>query len=66
MRTLEDILVDYFGCNEPFDSNGEFTNDGYKSYNKLLNLIYDLFALGIITTYDEAVRELDNISDSYN
>lgn len=71
--TLEDILTKHFGCKKPFlakpkictDEQGEyyqpFTAAGSKAYEKLVELIYDLDELGVISGSGKAVMLLDEM-----
>ena len=71
--TLGDVLVKHFGCKKPFlakpkiciDEQGEhyqpFTAAGVKAYEKLVELIYDLEELGVISGSGKAVMLLDEM-----
>lgn len=56
MKSLEEILGEYFNCEKPFleepiktDDNYEyFTDPGSRAYGKLVSLLYDLEELGVI------------------
>lgn len=74
MKTLEDILAEYFGCKKPFlktpkncgDFTEYFTAQGGKAYGKLTQLLYDVGALtehshvinDIVETLDNIVNEI--------
>jgi len=71
MRTLDEILQEYFGCkgkaflktprkiNE--DSYEYFTKSGAKAYEKLCFLLDDLQNLGVIEDAEDIVEQLDSI-----
>ena len=74
-KSLEDILADYFGCRgKAFLRNPKIINDDYyayftksgaKAYNKLTQLIEDLYLLGVFDgldiTSEDIVVNLDEI-----
>ena len=62
MKTLEEILRDYFGCAKPFKKNGCFTYRGANAYNKLIALVDSVGALTNIST-TKIVRALDEITN---
>lgn len=60
MKTLEELLAG-FGCNgRAFDENGDFTDTGSESYNRMIGFLYDLASLTGIRT-EPFIRELDKI-----
>lgn len=65
MKTLEDILIEYFGCAKPFDyKNGKddnMTDEGMLAYQDLVNLLFDLNMLGVLNA-DSAIKILDTIA----
>lgn len=75
MKSLDEILQEYFNCNKPFlkkrklipTIDGEryeyLTQSGARAYGKLTDLLYDLAALGVISlsVANDAVEELDSI-----
>ena len=63
MKTLEDILVQYFGAKAPvFDSRGRLKC--VKEYNKLIEMLNALCELGVIKdNINEITAELDRICD---
>lgn len=71
--TLEGILRDHFGCDNPFlpkpkKRNGEteyFTREGRQAFDRLNALLGDLSALGVLSekTVEKAQDELDHILD---
>ena len=70
--SLEEILQTYFGCKKPFlndrrmTDSGEIvsmTKNGYKAYDRLVNLLYELEALDVGIDANEVVETLDNIAD---
>lgn len=80
MKSLEDILREYFGLTGPafpdceprrngcgdWDQGTLLTDDGWKAYIKLTNLVDDLGNLGVITTIDacKVIENLDEILTS--
>lgn len=71
MKTLEDILQEYFGCEKPFHSPSRddkaecttgFTKEGLKSYDKLVQFVYDIHALTSRQGADEMVDTLDALT----
>lgn len=59
---LENILIKYFDL--PQDWNEDYTYQNAlwnESYNKLVELIYDLDKLGVLPTHNRIVDELDEI-----
>ena len=70
MKTLEEILQKYFGCNKPFLKNPKPLGDGFyeflttaggKAYQKLTGLLEDLEALGVIEDAAGSIEVLDSI-----
>lgn len=69
--TLEGILMDHFGCDNPFlpkpkKKNGKteyFTREGRQAFDRLNTLLGDLAALGVLSekTVEKAQDELDHI-----
>lgn len=59
---LENILIKYFDLpqnwNDDYEKQETIWN---KSYNKLVELIYDLDKLGVLPTHNRIVDELDEI-----
>ena len=80
MKSLEEILQEYFGLTGPafpdckpqrdecgdWDQKTLLTEDGWKAYIKLTNLVEDLGNLGVMATTDaqEAIENLDEILTS--
>lgn len=65
MKSLEEILQQYFDCQTPFCEDGELTNAGIKAYQSLENLIHNLEMLGCFTPMEtnRCMRVLDEIID---
>lgn len=62
MKTLEEILQHYFGCNgDAFNEDGSLTEAGEKAYFELDNLLQDLSVLEIIPNADKAIRVVNEI-----
>lgn len=61
MKTLEEILQEYFNCKKPFNKNEKLSVSGWSAYGKLTKLIYDLGTLGVIENTDDVVESLDYI-----
>ena len=61
--TLEDILRVYLKCENPFDENMNFTQDGYAAYGTLTDILY---AVGRLTerNVEYIVETLDEISNN--
>lgn len=62
MKSLEEILMD-FGCaDDVFDDEGNFTDNGYMTYHRLVKFLYEI---AILTRVDvePIIRELDEICD---
>ena len=71
--TVEEILQKHFDCKKPFLKNPKpytdecetrleyMTQHGYRSYSKLVELIYDLGEIGIGIDSEHVVECLDNI-----
>ena len=74
MKTLEDILYEYFDCKEPFldkpyyDADERapvvFTTDGAKAYGRLISLLYDIGHLTNNDT-DKIVHTLEFIASEW-
>lgn len=72
MKTLEEILQEYFKCKKPFLKNPYYdekelapvtmTTWGYAAYGKLISLLYEI---GELTDVDvnRIVDRLDSIAD---
>lgn len=61
---LEIILNDYFGLREDWNDIYEKQKENwYNSYNKLINLIYDLGELGVLDNTNIIVDKLDIINN---
>lgn len=60
---LENILVKYFDLKEDWNDNYEKEQGNwYKSYDKLVQLVYDLDELGVLNgKSNEIIDELDSI-----
>lgn len=60
---LENILVKYFDLKEDWNDNYEKEQENwYKSYDKLVQLVYDLDELGVLNgKSNEIIDELDSI-----
>lgn len=63
MKTLEEILQEYFKCSKPFKKNGKLSVRGSVAYEKLTSLIYDLNGLDCMPLKDanDIVDTLDYI-----
>ena len=60
---LELILIKYFGLKTYWNYEEENANKNwFKSYNKLVKLIYDLEELGILES-NKIIEKLDEIND---
>ena len=55
---LENILIDYFNLPEDYEDY-----EWNKSYDKLINLLYDLEELGVLDNANSVVDELDKIDN---
>ena len=80
MKSLEDILKEYFGLEGPafpdcepqrneygdWDQETLLTENGWKAYIKLTNLVSDLGNIGVMATADaqEVIDNLDEILTS--
>ena len=53
---LENILKEYFGLIEDYEEI-----EWYNSYGLLINLLYDLDKLGVLSDVDEIIDKLDKI-----
>ena len=72
MKTLEDLLQEYFGCEKPFigstDCDNEeecviaFTEEGLEAYDKLIQLVYDIHALVGSGEANKMVDMIDSIT----
>lgn len=59
-----DEILKKFGCKTTaFKKNGEFTKNGLKAYNKLIDLLGDISELTGIST-SNIVNSLDEISNN--
>ena len=59
---LENILIKYFDLKEDWNDIEENEEKLWnKSYNKLIDLLYDLDDLGIITDVNKIIDKLDKI-----
>lgn len=58
---LEQILQEYFGCKHPFDKGGKLTKHGDLAVQRLINLLHDLNAIGIINGSWNAEKKIDDI-----
>jgi hypothetical protein len=55
---LENILIDYFNLPEDYEDY-----EWNKSYDKLINLLYDLEKLGVLDNANSVIDELDKIDN---
>lgn len=62
--TLERILQDYFGCKYPFDKDGRLTKHGDLAVQRLISLLHDLNAIGVINGSWNAEKRIDDIIDN--
>lgn len=72
MKTLEELLQEYFGCEKPFigstDCDNEeecviaFTEEGLEAYDKLIQLVYDIHALVGSGEANKIVDMIDSIT----
>ena len=53
---LENILIDYFNLSEDYEDY-----EWNKSYDKLINLLYDLKELGVLDNANSVIDKLDKI-----
>lgn len=53
---LENILIDYFNLSEDYEDY-----EWNKSYNKLINLLYDFKELGVLDNANSVIDKLDKI-----
>ena len=59
---LENILIKYFDLKEDWNDIEENEKELWNnSYNKLINLLYDLDELGVITDVNKIIDKLDKI-----
>lgn len=49
---LESCLTS-LGAKKPFRANGDFTDEGYKAYNKLCELLTFMQENSVVESYDE-------------
>ena len=59
--TLEQILQTYFDCKKPFDRNGNLTKSGDYNTQRLINLLADLEAIGVINCAHNSAKKIDDI-----
>lgn len=62
--TLEEILREYFGCKRPFDKGGRLTKHGDLAVRRLISLLHDLNAIGVINGSWNAKKRIDDIIDN--
>ena len=62
--TLEEILQEYFGCKRPFDKGGRLTKHGDIAVQRLISLLHDLNAIGVINGSWNAEKRIDDIIDN--
>lgn len=62
--TLEEILREYFGCKRPFDKGGRLTKHGDFAVQRLISLLHDLNAIGVINGSWNAEKRIDDIIDN--
>lgn len=62
--TLEEILREYFGCKLPFGKDGRLTKHGDISVQRLISLLHDLNAIGVINGSWNAEKRIDDIIDN--
>lgn len=65
---LERILIKYFDLEEDWNDNYETEKDKwYKSYDKLINLVYDLGELGVLDRDSniivDRIDEIDKVNE---
>lgn len=61
---LKQILQEYFGCKRPFDKDGKLTKHGDIAVQRLISLLHDLNAIGIINGSWNAEKRIDDIIDN--
>ena len=61
VNTLEDILVECFDCKKPFNKKGKLTVSGVKAYEKLIDTVSGLEYVGVITSANNVIKQLDEI-----
>lgn len=62
--SLEDVLVQRFGCEHPFSSVLVLNNAGEKAYQELVTLLFDIGRLTETESeVDKIVRKLDDLAD---
>ena len=61
---LEQILQEYFGCKRPFDKDGRLTKHGCLAVQRLISLLHDLNAIGVINGSWNAENRIDDIIDN--
>jgi len=59
-------LKNYFGCDNPFDDYGKITPEGETAQEKLINLLKDLEAVGVIHDARAAEHQIDEICNDYD
>ena len=63
---LENILIKYFDLQEDWNDIEENEEKLWnKSYDKLIDLLYDLEDLDVITDVNKIIDKLDKISEVY-
>lgn len=62
--TLKQILQRYFGCKRPFDKDGKLTKHGDIAVQRLISLLHDLNAIGVINGSWNAEKKIDEIIDN--
>ena len=67
MKTLEEILIEYFGAKSPvFNETDKLTESGRSAYKKLEHLINDLNGLCLGISPDKVMNQIDEIiNNSY-
>lgn len=63
MKTIEEILQQYFNCPTPFNEFGDMTEEGWAAYHKLDQLLFDIDILCGEHFHQIYSRELDEIID---
>lgn len=66
MKTLEEIFQTHFNCPEPFDKNGDLTEQGESARKKLVSLVIDLESRGLISGAKRIEDAVDEIIDHNN
>lgn len=62
--TLEQILQEYFGCNRPFNREGKLTKHGDIAVQRLISLLHELNAIGIINGSWNAEKRINDIIEN--